>query len=63
MADLAALTEKIRSGDKDGSVGLTKQAIDEGMDPQTILSAMVVAMDEVGAAFQQIGRASCRERV
>jgi 5-methyltetrahydrofolate--homocysteine methyltransferase len=53
MADLAALTEKIRSGDKDGSVGLTQAAIDEGVDPQDILGAMVVAMDEIGSAFQR----------
>lgn len=53
MADLAALTDKIRSGDKDGSVGLTQQAIDEKVDPQQILGAMVTAMDEIGAAFQR----------
>lgn len=53
MADLAALTEAIRVGDRNTAVGVTQEAIDQGVDPQETLSAMVAAMDVVGAAFQR----------
>jgi 5-methyltetrahydrofolate--homocysteine methyltransferase len=51
MADLQALTTAIEAGDRVTAVRRTGEAIDEGLDPQTILDAMTAAMAAVGARF------------
>ena len=53
MADLAALTAAIEAGDRAAATELTRQAIADGMDPETILAAMTAAMDVVGGKFQR----------
>ena len=52
MADLAALSEAIEIGNRDGAVTMTAAAIAEGITPQAILDAMTDAMDVVGEDFQ-----------
>jgi 5-methyltetrahydrofolate--homocysteine methyltransferase len=51
--DLTALTEAIEDGDRVTAVATTRAAIDAGLDPQTILAAMIEAMAEVGHRFQR----------
>jgi 5-methyltetrahydrofolate--homocysteine methyltransferase len=51
MADLQALTAAIEIGDRTTAVRSTGEAIDQGLDPQTILDAMTAAMATVGARF------------
>ena len=51
MADLAALTAAVEAGNRADAVSLTQAAIDEGIEPTTILDAMTVAMTEVGRRF------------
>ena len=51
MTDLAALTAAIEAGDRDAAARLTSDAIDDGLDPQTILDAMTAAMAVIGARF------------
>jgi len=53
MADLAALTAAIEAGDRAAATGLTRQAIADGIEPETILGAMTAAMDVVGGRFQR----------
>jgi 5-methyltetrahydrofolate--homocysteine methyltransferase len=53
MADLAALTAAVEAGNRKASAELTQQAVDEGLDPKTILDAMTAAMDVVGRKFQE----------
>jgi 5-methyltetrahydrofolate--homocysteine methyltransferase len=53
MADLAALREAIEAGNRTAAAQLTQQALDEGLDPETILGAMTAAMDVVGQKFQE----------
>ncbi len=52
MADLAALTAAIERGDRAAATEVTRQAIADGMDPETILGAMTSAMEIVGGRFQ-----------
>jgi len=52
MADLAALTAAIEAGDRATAVRITQAAVDEGMDPRTVLGAMTAAMEVIGAKFQ-----------
>jgi 5-methyltetrahydrofolate--homocysteine methyltransferase len=51
MTDLAALTAAIEAGDRDAAARITSDAIDDGLDPQTILDAMTAAMAVIGARF------------
>ena len=51
MADLAALTAAVEAGNRADAVSLTQAAIDEGLDPNTVLDAMTEAMTEVGRKF------------
>ena len=51
MADLAALTAAVEVGDRQQAVTLTQEAIDAGIEPNTILDAMTEAMTEVGRRF------------
>ena len=53
MADLAALTQAIEAGDRTTAAALTQKAVDQGIDPRTVLAAMTVAMDAVGRVFQR----------
>jgi len=52
MADLAALTAAIEAGDRATAVRITREAVDEGMDPRAVLGAMTAAMEVIGARFQ-----------
>ena len=52
MADLAALTAAIEAGDRATATAVTQEAVDEGMDPRTVLDAMTAAMEVIGARFQ-----------
>jgi 5-methyltetrahydrofolate--homocysteine methyltransferase len=52
MADLAALTAAIEAGDRATAVRITREAVDEGVDPRTVLGAMTAAMEVIGAKFQ-----------
>lgn len=51
MTELAALTAAIEAGDRDAAARITSEAIDDGLDPQTILDAMTAAMAVIGARF------------
>ena len=53
MADLQALTAAIERGDRATATDVTRTAIADGMDPETILAAMTAAMDNVGSKFQR----------
>jgi 5-methyltetrahydrofolate--homocysteine methyltransferase len=53
MADLAALTAAVEAGNRTAAAELTQAAVDEGIDPKTILDAMTAAMDVVGRKFQE----------
>jgi len=53
MADLAKLRDAIIDGDAKSAKAVTEAAIAEGMDPQTLLSEiMIPAMDVVGSRFE-----------
>jgi 5-methyltetrahydrofolate--homocysteine methyltransferase len=52
MADLAALTAAVEAGNRTAAAALTQEAVDEGLDPRTVLAAMTAAMDVVGRKFQ-----------
>jgi len=53
MADLAKLRDAIIDGDAKSAKAVTESAIAEGMDPQTLLSEiMIPAMDVVGSRFE-----------
>jgi 5-methyltetrahydrofolate--homocysteine methyltransferase len=53
MADLAALTAAVEAGNRAVAAEQTKAALDDGLDPRTILGAMTDAMDVVGRKFQE----------
>jgi 5-methyltetrahydrofolate--homocysteine methyltransferase len=53
MADLAALTAAVEAGNRKDAATLTQAAVDEGLEPKTILDAMTAAMDVVGKKFQE----------
>ena len=46
MADLAALTAAIEAGDRASAVRITREAVEEGLDPRTVLAAMT-AVDTI----------------
>jgi 5-methyltetrahydrofolate--homocysteine methyltransferase len=52
MSDLAALTAAIEAGDRATATAITREAVDEGMDPRAVLGAMTAAMEVIGAKFQ-----------
>ncbi len=51
-ADLAAITAAVEAGDRAAAAQLTAAALEDGQDPEAILEAMTVAMDQVGRRFQ-----------
>lgn len=53
MADLQALGQAIETGKHTEAVAITQQALDEGMDPEPILDAMVGGMDRIGDKFKR----------
>ena len=53
MADLEALKAAIEAGDRATATAITGQAVDEGMDPRTVLDAMTAAMEVIGGRFQR----------
>ncbi len=53
MTDLSALGSAVEIGDRTTAVRLTREAIDEGTPPETILDAMSAAMAVVGDRFQR----------
>jgi 5-methyltetrahydrofolate--homocysteine methyltransferase len=53
MADLAALTTAIERGDRATATSMTRAAIDDGLEPGAILTAMTSAMETVGGRFQR----------
>ena len=52
MAELSALTAAVERGDRATAVAVTREAIDEGLDPRSVLDAMTRAMEVIGAKFQ-----------
>ena len=52
MANLTALKEAIEVGDRATAVRITREAVDEGIDPRTVLAAMTAAMEVIGTRFQ-----------
>ncbi|MCK4464721.1 MAG: corrinoid protein [Bacteroidales bacterium] len=54
MAELKKIHEAILIGDLKTSVAVTKEALEEGIDPQSIIREyMIPAMDEIGTKFEQ----------
>jgi 5-methyltetrahydrofolate--homocysteine methyltransferase len=53
LADLAALPAAVEAGNRVATRELTQSAMDDGVDPTTILDAMTAAMDTVGRRFQE----------
>jgi 5-methyltetrahydrofolate--homocysteine methyltransferase len=51
MADLEALKAAIETGDRATAVAITREAVAEGMDPETVLAAMTAAMEVIGRKF------------
>jgi len=53
MADLGKLYEAILTGDQATAVAITRQAIEEQVDPQVLINeAMIPAMNEAGRRFE-----------
>ena len=52
MANLTALKEAVEVGDRASAVRITREAVDEGLDPRTVLAAMTAAMEVIGGRFQ-----------
>jgi len=53
MADLQALGTAVINGDRDEAARLAQQAVDEGIDPESIVNdGLIVGMDEVGRRFK-----------
>ena len=52
MANLTALREAVEVGDRASAVRITREAVDEGLDPRTVLAAMTAAMEVIGGRFQ-----------
>jgi 5-methyltetrahydrofolate--homocysteine methyltransferase len=53
MVDLKGLSEAVITGDQGAAVELTKQALDEGESPETILNkGLIKGMDIIGVRFK-----------
>ena len=52
MANLTALQAAIEAGDRASAVRITREAVDEGLDPRTVLAVMTAAMEVIGSRFQ-----------
>src|SRR3954470_19212973 len=54
MADLQKLHDAVLNGDAKTAVAITRQALEENLDPLVLISGtMVPAMDEVGRLYEQ----------
>ena len=53
MADFERLQAAVEAGDRETAVEITQGAIDEGIDPHTILEPMTEAMGVVGERFSR----------
>lgn len=53
MVELARLTDAVGSGDQHAAQRETRAAIEGGLEPQTILDAMVAGMNDIGERFQR----------
>ncbi len=54
MAELKKIHEAILKGDLQTSVNITKEALEEGTDPQSIIRGyMIPAMDKIGTKFEK----------
>lgn len=54
MADLQALYQAILTGDAPASITVTRQALAERVDPETLIhDAMIPAMNEVGRLYEE----------
>lgn len=54
MTNLQELSDAIVAGHLEPAVELTRQALDEGVDPQSIISDyMIPAMQRIGQRFQE----------
>jgi 5-methyltetrahydrofolate--homocysteine methyltransferase len=51
MADLEALKAAIEAGDRATAVAIAREAVAEGMDPETVLASMTAAMEVIGRKF------------
>jgi 5-methyltetrahydrofolate--homocysteine methyltransferase len=51
VPDLAQLTHAIEAGDRRQAPAITREALQQGVEPQTILDAMTAAMEAVGERF------------
>ncbi|HRT23348.1 MAG TPA: B12-binding domain-containing protein, partial [Anaerohalosphaeraceae bacterium] len=53
MVDLKALADAVIKGNQTEAVRLTRQALEEGLDPKTILDkGLIAGMEVVGARFK-----------
>jgi 5-methyltetrahydrofolate--homocysteine methyltransferase len=53
MADLKALGEAVIKGDQNAAMEITKQALDEGLDPESILNdGLIAGMNILGVRFK-----------
>jgi len=53
MADMNQLSEAIIKGDQQSAMTITKAALDEGMEPETILSdGLIAGMNTIGVRFK-----------
>jgi 5-methyltetrahydrofolate--homocysteine methyltransferase len=53
MVDLEALTRAIEAGDRVAATAVTREAINGGLNPETVLSAMTAAMEVIGQRFSR----------
>lgn len=54
MTNLQELSDAIVAGHLEPAVALTRSALDEGVDPQSIISDyMIPAMQRIGQLFQE----------
>jgi 5-methyltetrahydrofolate--homocysteine methyltransferase len=53
MVELGSLTDAVGSGDQHAARRETQAAIEAGIEPQTILDAMVAGMHDIGERFQR----------
>jgi 5-methyltetrahydrofolate--homocysteine methyltransferase len=52
MADLKALTDATRTGKRADVTRIIQEALQGGVDPETLLDAMVEGMDQIGQLFK-----------
>ena len=54
MADLEALKNAVIKGDQNSAVEITRAALSEGMDPESVLTeGLIAGMNVIGAAFKK----------